>query len=195
MSDKAIFSANGWQTESALFDLILRRLKAVPMTTPKIEYFSGWKEIANYLGKGVRTVQRYEGEMGLPIHRPARKSSAAVVAIQSELDNWVTTGSSRVDSIPRRRVLNAQTNRLRANFLQIDSEIALTFSGMALEASDREKKRRTTLTARKAYDTIMRMRDDVDSGDAEKNRLDANLRRKRSVIDVLTTCGVFCCGR
>ena len=67
------------------------------MTTLKVEYFSGWKEIANYLGKGVRTVQRYEGEMGLPIHRPAGKSSAAVVAIQSELDNWVTTGSNRVD--------------------------------------------------------------------------------------------------
>lgn len=31
---------------------------------------SGWKEIANYLGKGVRTVQRYEYELLLPVvHR------------------------------------------------------------------------------------------------------------------------------
>ena len=155
------------------------------MTTLKVEYFSGWKEIANYLGKGVRTVQRYEGEMGLPIHRPAGKSSAAVMAIQSELDNWVTTGSSPVDSMPRRRALNAQTNRLRANFLQIDSEIALTFSGIALGASDRERKRRTTLTARKAYDTIMRMREDVDLRVAEKDRLDANLRRLKRELQSL----------
>jgi len=155
------------------------------MTNPKIEYFSGWKEIANYLGKGVRTVQRYEGEMGLPIHRPARKSSAAVVAIQSELDNWVTTGSSRVDSIPRRRVLNAQTNRLRANFLQIDSEIALTFSSMALGTSDQEKKRRTTRTALKAYRTIVRLKESTNLVDAESDRLEANLKRLKSDLQRL----------
>jgi hypothetical protein len=54
------------------------------------KFLTGWKEIANYLGKGVRTVQRYEREMGLPIRRPARKSRAAVVATKVELDAWVT---------------------------------------------------------------------------------------------------------
>jgi hypothetical protein len=39
--------------------------------TVRPEILSGWKDIANYLGKGVRTVQRYGREMGLPIHRPA----------------------------------------------------------------------------------------------------------------------------
>jgi hypothetical protein len=28
-----------------------------------------WKEIASYLGRGVRTVQRWECEEGLPVHR------------------------------------------------------------------------------------------------------------------------------
>ena len=28
-----------------------------------------WKEIATYLGRGVRTVQRWEREEGLPVHR------------------------------------------------------------------------------------------------------------------------------
>ena len=27
---------------------------------PQVAIISGWKDIANYLGKGVRTVQRYE---------------------------------------------------------------------------------------------------------------------------------------
>ena len=30
---------------------------------------NGWKEIAVFLGKGVRTVQRWERDHGLPIHR------------------------------------------------------------------------------------------------------------------------------
>lgn len=57
----------------------------------RLEIMSGWKEIANYLGRGVRTVQRYEREMGLPVHRPAGQASAAVVAMKTELDDWVTS--------------------------------------------------------------------------------------------------------
>jgi hypothetical protein len=51
--------------------------------------FSGWKDIANYLGKGVRTVQRYEGEFGLPVRRPAGKHRGSVLATKAELDEWV----------------------------------------------------------------------------------------------------------
>lgn len=53
------------------------------------EILSGWKDIANYLGKGVRTVQRYELELGLPVRRPAGKAQGSVIATKSELDGWV----------------------------------------------------------------------------------------------------------
>ena len=53
------------------------------------QILSGWKEIAGYLGKGVRTVQRYEMELGLPVRRPAGKSYGSVVATKAELDAWV----------------------------------------------------------------------------------------------------------
>ena len=49
-----------------------------------------WKDIANYLGKGVRTVQRWEQEFGLPVRRPkgiAHKS--AVIAYARDLDAWL----------------------------------------------------------------------------------------------------------
>jgi len=151
----------------------------------RLQILNGWKEIASYLREGVRTVQRHEREMGLPIHRPAGKSSAAVVAIQAELDNWITTGPSRVDSMPMRRALNTRTNSLRANFLQVDSEIALTFASLALEADDQQKRRRTAETARKAYDTIIRLRKDTDLGDAEKDKLEANLRQLKSELQSL----------
>src|SRR5215472_4147953 len=115
----------------------------------RLQILTGWKEIANYLRKGVRTVQRYERELELPVHRPAGKSLAAVVALQTELDNWVSKSPRRVDSRPHSRaLLDTRTNKLKADFLQIDSEIALTFSAIALRATNQEKKRRTIRTAR-----------------------------------------------
>ena len=47
----------------------------------------GWKEIAAYLKRGVRTVQRWEPK-GLPIHR--HEATGTVCAYPSELDAWQT---------------------------------------------------------------------------------------------------------
>jgi len=49
---------------------------------------SSWKEIAAYLGKGVRTVQRWERQFGLPVRRPSAKSHV-IFALQQELDAWI----------------------------------------------------------------------------------------------------------
>lgn len=56
------------------------------------QVLSGWKDIANYLGKGVRTVQRYEREFGLPVRRPSSKVKGSVIATRAELDAWVNAG-------------------------------------------------------------------------------------------------------
>src|SRR5215471_18631115 len=47
-----------------------------------------WKEIAAYLGRGVRTVQRWEREEGLPVHRLAHEKRGSVYAIREELAAW-----------------------------------------------------------------------------------------------------------
>jgi hypothetical protein len=57
----------------------------------RCEILSGWKDIANYLGRGVRTVQRYELELGLPVHRPSGKSQGSVMATRAELDTWIAS--------------------------------------------------------------------------------------------------------
>src|SRR4051812_41766571 len=62
---------------------------------------NSWKEIASYLGRGVRTVQRWEAQLGLPVHRPAGKDHSAVVAFSSELDQWL-------DSRPVRQIAGMQ---------------------------------------------------------------------------------------
>src|SRR5215471_6656621 len=157
---------------------------AVVEMAARMEIFSGWKEIASYMGKGVRTVQRYEREMRLPIHRPAGKSHGAVVASKLELDNWVTSSPARNDFVSKNWPAD-RVNSLGVNFLQVDSEIALTFASMALETKNMEKRTRTTQTAQKAYDTIMRLRKGIRLTDAERDRLDANLRRLKDELQSL----------
>jgi len=48
----------------------------------------GWKDIAGYLGRGVRAAQRWEKDLGLPVHRLPTQSGHAVYAIPEELDAW-----------------------------------------------------------------------------------------------------------
>lgn len=50
---------------------------------------NGWKEIAGHLGRGVRTVQRWETMYRLPVHRPAEKDRSAVVAFADEVEQWM----------------------------------------------------------------------------------------------------------
>ena len=47
-----------------------------------------WKEIAAYLGRQVKTVQRWEKEEGLPVHRHTHRSRSSVYAYASEIDRW-----------------------------------------------------------------------------------------------------------
>ncbi|MFZ0593207.1 MAG: DPP IV N-terminal domain-containing protein [Bryobacteraceae bacterium] len=47
-----------------------------------------WKEIAAYLKKGVRTVQRWEQSNGLPVHRLELDRRGSVYAYKNELDEW-----------------------------------------------------------------------------------------------------------
>lgn len=53
------------------------------------EVLNSWKEIATYVGRGVRTVQRWEAELGFPIRRPAGKGRSTVIALRAEIDLWL----------------------------------------------------------------------------------------------------------
>jgi phage terminase Nu1 subunit (DNA packaging protein) len=56
-----------------------------------VRLLSCWKDIANYFGKGVRTVQRWEA-LGMPVHRPNGDNST-VFADPRELKNWALRAS------------------------------------------------------------------------------------------------------
>ena len=55
-----------------------------------------WKDIAQYFGKGVRTVQRWERHFGLPVRRPdGVDHKTAVIAYPHDLDEWLQSRWSR----------------------------------------------------------------------------------------------------
>ena len=82
---------------------------------------NSWKEIANYMGRGVRTVQRYERKLGLPIRRPSGKSIGSVIATVAELDAWVTASPIRAQLPLTHSGLNTETlEQLRRNIQRMD---------------------------------------------------------------------------
>jgi hypothetical protein len=52
------------------------------------QLLDSWKEIAAYVGRDVRTVQRWEKEEGLPVHRHAHKKLGTVYGFKPEIDSW-----------------------------------------------------------------------------------------------------------
>ena len=53
------------------------------------ERLDSWKEIAAYLKRDVTTVQRWERQEGMPVHRHLHHKRGSVYALSSELDAWV----------------------------------------------------------------------------------------------------------
>jgi hypothetical protein len=67
---------------------------------PEPGRLNGWKEIALHLGKGTRTVQRWEKLYGLPVHRIGREGGEIVFAYWDEIDRWMaaTEGEFKTSS-------------------------------------------------------------------------------------------------
>ncbi len=62
-----------------------------PASEPRFQerpFLEGWKEIASYFGRTVRTVQRWERSEGLPVRRHAHSDLASLYADPDELDAW-----------------------------------------------------------------------------------------------------------
>jgi tetratricopeptide (TPR) repeat protein len=60
-----------------------------------------WKEIAVYLRRDVRTVQRWHDRAGLPVHRHIDPKQRGVFAFQSELDTWANQFRANEEDAPQ----------------------------------------------------------------------------------------------
>jgi hypothetical protein len=61
----------------------------MPDTRDNNEMLDSWKEIAVFLRRGVRTVQRWEATEGLPVRRHDHLKRGSVYALRSDIDLWV----------------------------------------------------------------------------------------------------------
>ncbi len=59
---------------------------------------NSWKEIASYLQRGIRTVQRWERELNMPVHRIGHGKRSPVYASVSELKFWLATSGVRQEN-------------------------------------------------------------------------------------------------
>ena len=66
-----------------------------PMGEREQARLDSWKEIAEYLGRDVRTAIRWEHERGLPVHRVPGGRRGVVFAYGSEIDRWRAGASPR----------------------------------------------------------------------------------------------------
>src|SRR5215813_14647812 len=68
-----------------------------------------WKEIAAYLRRDVRTVQRWEKREGLPVHRHQHEKLGSVYGYKSQLDAWRRNGHERLEEESARALAGRTT--------------------------------------------------------------------------------------
>jgi hypothetical protein len=81
------------------------------------DVLNSWKEVATYLGRGIRTVQRWERELGLPVRRPRGKSRSPVIAFRPELDHWLQN-APMAERLSSRENQAAETSQAASSNLQ-----------------------------------------------------------------------------
>ena len=83
---------------------------------------SGWKEIANYMHQGVRTVQRWEA-IGLPVRRVRATKPSPVIAFAEDLDVWAR--SLHVPLLDRIEELRATISSLEAQIRSLKRQLRM----------------------------------------------------------------------
>lgn len=96
------------------------------------EVLNSWKEVASYVGRGVRTIQRWEQDLRFPVRRPRGKLRSAVLALKPEIDAWLRTSHAETATKPTAHTIhqqnhaklmnNAQVLRARVTVLQTSSD-------------------------------------------------------------------------
>ena len=119
---------------------------------------NSWKEIAQYLDHGVRTVQRWERELGLPVHRIGSGKRSPVYANVRELEFWLYSSADIRHDSKKGSALNPAP-LVKKSQRPIDDSRRLLQDARALaqkiaEASIRQRKQADELQAK-----IVRMRE------------------------------------
>ncbi len=63
--------------------------------SPTATRLDSWKDIAHYLNRSVRTVQRWEMLEAMPVHRHCHGTGGSVYAYKQEVDAWRSSRSQK----------------------------------------------------------------------------------------------------
>jgi hypothetical protein len=99
-----------------------------------LQVLNSWKEVAIYLRRGVRTVQRWEMELGLPVRRPRGKSRSAVIAFKPELDFWLARALKEIIS-KEIDFVKPSKSPSQGHILHSNTELLVTKTRLLLERS------------------------------------------------------------
>lgn len=153
---------------------------------PSQDILNSWKEISQYMNRGIRTVQRWERELGLPVRRPRGKGRSAVIAVRSELDQWLHSCpiEERKEQV-RQHLVEGRPEGPR--FLLAAAEFGITLTDLAVctPYNQMEKVRKTITRAYAAYETVLKFRDRVKLDEPTRTKLDARLGELKTALQGL----------
>lgn len=129
-----------------------------------------WKQIANYVGRTERTIQRWEREFGFPIRRPAGKARSAVMALVSEIEEWTRGKPSLIEIQDTKRL-----SRERFEHDVIRQEI--TMKANLPPSPERSLIQENLATFRKELRRQAKLRQDLANMRREHHRINEKLRK------------------
>ena len=155
---------------------------------------NSWKEIAQHLGRGIRTVQRWE-RLGLPVRRPNHKNPSAVVAFSEELDEWLKTDPKTNPAPLLAAKANVKSGPFKRRLLVVDDDEALLVTTSAILMNQGYEVR----TARDGFEALTAMRiglpdillSDLRMPNMSGFELLAVVRRRFPAVGVIAMSGEF----
>ena len=146
-----------------------------------------WKEISEYVGRTERTVQRWEQQFGLPVHRPSGKPRSSVMALAQEIQEW-TRGKPSLVAIRRTARLSRQklfpnASDVRNSRNEEKQSLLTETTRSYVEPLKGKELQRVTWErislARSLWEEQMNLRADVGKLIREQRSLCATIRRNR----------------
>ena len=146
-----------------------------------LEVLCGWKEIARYLGKGVRTLQRYERDLSLPVRRLSGNRGGSVVATKSDLDNWLKLAPTVQESLNRTTQTLQENLRLQiAQGLREQAQLRTQMTALQEELK---------MSVRKVHESISKLRHQLNETRRRQDSMASTIRGYSKVRGLTSVYG------